>query len=293
VRARDGAVGVGIRQGAALPDDLAGKVSFVEERLTQFAGLLVAFSGGVDSSLVLALALRTLGRDRVLAVTAAGPVASPDDARWATDVAAELGAAHLVIDFPYLNIPGFAENLPDRCYLCRRRLYEELEALRRSRGLAAVVDGAIAADADDYRPGLRAATEAGVVSPLAEAGFSKEEVRDVCRALGLSVAERPASPCLASRFPYGERISEEALGMVAEAEAHLRRCGFPGVRVRHHQGSVARIEVPAEEITRLATEPLRGQVTEALRSLGYLHVAVDMRGFRSGSLSEGLEAGLE
>lgn len=275
----------------SLPADLAQKLGAVETRLTQCPSLLVAFSGGVDSSLLLALALRALGRDRVLAVTATGVVASADDGEWARAGAAELGATHLVIDFPYLDIPGFTDNPPDRCYLCRRRLYEELEVLRRERDLAAIVDGAIAVDADDYRPGLRATAEAGVISPLAEAGFSKDEVRGVCRALSLSVAERPASPCLASRFPYGERITEEALHMVGEAEAHLRGCGFPVVRVRHHGGGVARIEVPREEIPRLVAEPLCGEVTEALRALGYLHVAVDMRGFRSGSLNESLDTG--
>lgn len=273
------------------PSDLAQKLRAAEACLIRFPSLLVAFSGGVDSSLLLALALRALRRDRVLAVTATGVVASADDVGWATAVAAELGAAHLVIDFPYLDIPGFADNPPDRCYLCRRRLYEEFQALRVQRGLAALVDGAIAVDADDYRPGLRATAEAGVLSPLAAAGLNKEEVRAACRALGLSVAERPASPCLASRFPYGEGITAEALHMVGEAEAYLRGCGFSVVRVRHHQGGVARIEVPREEIPRLVAEPLCGEVTKALRALGYLHVAVDMRGFRSGSLNEGLDTG--
>ncbi len=261
----------------------------VEHRLAQYQGLLVAFSGGVDSSLLLALAMRALGAERVLAVTATGTVGSEEDGKWATAVVGRLGTRHTIVPFDYLAIPGFAVNPPDRCYLCRTRLYALLETIRAEEGLDAIVDGGIVDDSGDYRPGMRATAEAGVRSPLAEAGFTKDEVRAACRELGLEVAERPASPCLASRFPYGETITEESLGMVAEAEALLRRLGFPVCRVRHH-GLTARIEVPATQIARLSAEPLRSEVNGALRDLGYAYVCVDLAGFRSGSLNEVLPA---
>ena len=268
-------------------DPLNEKTRLVEQRLSQFDGVLVAFSGGVDSSLLLALAVRALGAERVLAVTATGSVASEDDEEWARSVAAGLGARHRIVPFDYLAIPGFAANPPDRCYLCRGRLYAVLETIRAEEGLDAVVDGGIEDDSGDYRPGMRATAEAGVLSPLAEAGFTKEEVRAACRSLGLEVAERPASPCLASRFPYGEPITVEALKMVAAAESLLRRRGFPVCRVRHH-ADVARIEVPAARISELCAEPLRTELVEALRDLGYAYVCVDLLGFRSGSLNETL-----
>ena len=268
-------------------DPLNEKTRLVEQRLAQFGSLLVAFSGGVDSSLLLALAVRTLGAERVLAVTAAGAVGSEDDEEWARTVAARLEARHRVVPFDYLGIPGFAANPPDRCYLCRRRLYATLETIRVEEGFDAVVDGGIGDDSGDYRPGMRATAEAGVLSPLAEAGFAKEEVRAVCRALGLEVAERPASPCLASRFPYGEPITIEALQMVAAAESLLRRRSFPVCRVRHH-GNVARIEVPAARISELSADPLRTELVTTLKALGYAYVCADLLGFRSGSLNETL-----
>jgi uncharacterized protein len=259
-----------------------------KEILARFSDVLVAFSGGVDSSLLLALAAHSLPPERVLAVTAVGAVVSAEDEKWARSVAGELGVTHCLLTLDYLDIPGFAANAPKRCYVCRRALYVALEELRRKRGLEVVLDGVIAGDAGDYRPGLRAAAEAGVRSPLAEAGFTKEEVRAACRALGLAVAERPASPCLASRFPYGEPITAEALRMVGRAETLLREWGFREVRVRHH-GRLARIEVPVEQVPSLVEEPLRSQVMGGLRELGYLHVCVDLLGFRSGSLNEALD----
>lgn len=222
-------------------------------------------------------------------MTATGTVSSEDDGRWAAAVAAGLGARHVVMPFDYLAIPGFAANPPDRCYLCRRSLYEVLETVRAAEGLDAVVDGGIEDDSGDYRPGMRAAREAGVRSPLAEAGLIKDEVRAACRELGLEVAERPSSPCLASRFPYGEVIAEDALKMVAEAEALLRGLGFPVCRVRHH-GRVARVEVPAAQIAELTAEPVRSKAEGALRDLGWAYVCVDLAGFRSGSLNEVLSS---
>lgn len=251
---------------------------------------MVALSGGVDSSLLLALAIRALGPDRVVAVTALGPIETAEVAGSAEQVARLTGAKHRIVDRDPMDIPGFAGNEPERCYVCRRQLYVELERIRREEDLAAILDGAIADDSDDYRPGSRAALEAGVIRPLADAGLTKEEVRAISRDLGLPTADRPASPCLASRFPYGERITHEDLNMVAQAEAFLHEQGFPIVRVRHH-GPLARIEVPTEQIALLAAEPLRSEVTQRLHDLGYTYVCLDLLGFRSGSLNEVLPKG--
>jgi uncharacterized protein len=244
----------------------------------------------VDSSLLLALALEALGPAGVLAVTASGPVESAADLGSARNVAELLGARHIFIEQDPLQIPEFPLNTPQRCYVCRRQLYAALEIIRVEQNLAAIVDGAIADDSQDYRPGSKAAEEIGVKRPLADAGLTKDEVRAVSRTLGLPTADKPASPCLASRFPYGEPITLERLQTVEKAEAVLHEAGFPIVRVRYH-GTIARIEVPAERIAELAAEPLRSTVNVALRALGYAYVCVDLQGFRSGSLNEVLDAG--
>jgi uncharacterized protein len=275
-------------------DPVTCKISTVEERIGAVNGAVVALSGGVDSSLLLALAARTLSPDKLVAVTAVGSVESKDDIASATALTRRLDVAHDCIALDSLQIPGFADNTPLRCYLCRGQLYVALEDIRKKHGFAAVLDGAIADDRQDYRPGLQAAQEAGVLHPLAEAGFSKEEVREASRRLRLPTAERPASPCLASRFPYGEKITLEALQTVARAEELLHAWGFPVVRVRHHDGGrLARVEVPAEQVCRLCEAPLRSQLTGALKDLGYTYVCLDLVGFRSGSLNEVLDLDAE
>ncbi len=268
------------------------KMAQVETRVSGLAGAVVALSGGVDSGLLLALSARVLPINRLIAVTATGPAASEADSESAQALAAGLQVPHDCIVLDPLEIEGFADNSPLRCYLCRRQLQEALERIRVQHGFEAVLDGVIADDHLDYRPGLRAADEAGVLHPLAEAGFSKEEVREASRRLGLPTSDRPASPCLASRFPYGEKITPDGLQMVARAESLLHDRGFPIVRVRHHdQGRLARVEVPAAELVRLCEEPLRSEITVALRALGYIFVCADLMGFRSGSLNEVLPPG--
>ncbi len=261
------------------------KTKAVEAALAQLDGVVVALSGGVDSSLLLALAIRALGAERVLAVTAASAVESEDDLESARAVAQTVGAVHRVINLDPLEIPGFSLNTPRRCYVCRQQLFDALETIREEIGFEAVADGAIADDSEDYRPGSQAADEAGVRHPLADAGLTKAEVRSMSRDLGLPTSERPASPCLASRFPYGEPITLETLKTVAKAESVLHGLGFPVVRVRHH-GRLARIEVPAGEVSSIIDEPSRSTIVDALRELGYAYVCVDLLGFRSGSLNE-------
>jgi len=246
--------------------------------------VVVALSGGVDSSLLLALAVEEAGPERVLAATIAGVVDTDEDLGTAAALAASLGVEHRVMRLNELEIDGFAKNPPERCYLCRCQMCTALAALAADSG-AVVVDGANADDLADFRPGLRAAAERGVRHPLAEAGLTKNEIRVAARALGLPTWNRPASPCLASRFPYGERITLEGLRMVAAAEALLRSHGFDVVRVRH-EGRTARIEVPADRLAEIASAPLREELDAGLRRLGYAYVCVDLRGFRSGSLNE-------
>ena len=248
---------------------------------------VVAFSGGVDSTVLLALALSELGYERVLAATVHGDVHTTEELEAARLVAVTLGARHVVVETRELLVPGFAQNPPDRCFLCRSDMYGKLWDLARAEGLREVVDGANRDDGADYRPGMQAAKALGVRSPLAEAGLGKQEVRGLARELGLANWDRPASPCLSSRFPYGEEITTAKLAMVEAAEVSLRKLGFGTARVRHH-GDLARVEVPKDRVAQAAGESCRNAIVESLRRVGYTYVALDLQGFRSGSMNETL-----
>ncbi len=266
------------------------KEALVRTLLGELAPVLVAFSGGVDSTVLLKLALDELGPGRVLAVTAHGDVHTQEELAAAREAAARLGARHLVIHTKELAIPGFATNPPERCFLCRGTMYGRLVDMARAEGLKTVIDGVNHDDGADYRPGVRAAAARGVRSPLAEAGLSKQEVRALGKRLGLSNWDLPASPCLASRFPYGEEITPAKLRAVAEGERYLKTLGFSDVRVRHH-GDLARVEVSGDDIARAAEGSIRRGIVSHLRDLGYVYVTLDLGGFRSGSLNEVLGTG--
>jgi uncharacterized protein len=250
---------------------------------------VVAFSGGVDSSVVLALAVEQLGADGVLAVTSRSETYVEEELREATRLAERLGAEHCVIETRELDIPGFSSNPPDRCYHCKAELFGRMLDIAGDRGFAAVVDGANLDDRGDHRPGIDAADELGVRHPLMESGLRKDAVRALARELGLPNWDKPAMACLSSRFPYGEPITRERLDMVARAEAFLRGAGYRQLRVRHH-GITARIEVPKEQVAGLAAdEDLRVELVSHLKNIGYRYVTLDLEGFRSGSMNEALE----
>nr|MDQ5810233.1 ATP-dependent sacrificial sulfur transferase LarE [Actinomycetota bacterium] len=233
---------------------VAGEV--LGKRLEQLEGIvapygsaLVAFSGGVDSSLALAIAARALPKDKVLAVTSNNETYLPSELDLARDFAAKLGVEHLVVNTRELDDPNYASNPTNRCYFCKSTLYTDLAKLASERGYACVVDGANKDDEGDYRPGRKAAKELGVVSPLSVAGVGKAEVRELAKHLGLPSWDKPALACLSSRFPYGQEITPEKLSQVARAEEFLRKEGFRQVRVRHH-GEIARLEVAPAEMER-------------------------------------------
>lgn len=258
----------------------------LRETLRGCERLLVAFSGGVDSSFLLRVAVEQLG-DRVIALTTQSPTAVDDDLALAVALAAEWNVRHLVLDANELEIPGYAANPTNRCYFCKDRLYDICWEQARQLGIAIVVDGVNRDDLGDYRPGLQAASEQAIRHPLAEVGLTKQEIRAASRELGLPTWDKPSSPCLSSRFPYGTEITLEGLRRVGAAERVLHRLGFRECRVRFHD-PVARLEVPADDLQRLASPEVREEVLRQLRALGFRYVTMDLQGFRTGSLNEGL-----
>ena len=247
---------------------------------------VVAFSGGVDSSLVAALAARALG-ERALAVTAVSPALATGELEGARAVAAAVGIAHRTITTDELAREGYRRNDEQRCYHCKSELYDRLLALAEREQYAAVLSGANADDTGDWRPGLRAAAEHGVRHPLLEAGVGKEEVRRLARELGVPSAGKPASPCLASRLPYGTEVTPAALAQVDRAEQALKALGFRVLRVRHH-GELGRVEVAADELPRALADCDR--VVAAVRAAGFARAEIDETPFRSGSLNRSLFA---
>jgi uncharacterized protein len=255
-------------------------------RLEGFPSLIVAYSGGVDSAYLAWAAAQTLG-DRALAVTADSASYPERHRRMALDIAERFHLRHEVIRTDELDRPEYRANAGDRCYHCKHELYTRLTGLARARGYAAVADGSNADDRGDYRPGRRAAAEFGVVSPLDEAGLTKADIRSLSRAAGLPSWDEPASACLSSRIPYFSEVTEEKLRVIEAAEDAVRACGFRVIRVRHH-GEIARLEVARDEMSRLLDPEVADRVTAALKALGFRYVAVDLKGYRLGSLNEGL-----
>ncbi len=250
--------------------------------LSTVSGAVVAFSGGVDSSFLLCTAREVIG-ERVLAVTASSETYLEEEVENARELARAMGVRHLVVRTRETELPAFSSNPPDRCYHCKRELLSTLWDVARAEGLECVLEGSTASDLLEHRPGMRAAAELGVRSPLQEAGLTKAEIRELSRQAGLPTWNKPPMACLASRFPYHTPITEAGLRAVARAERSLRALGVKLVRVRHH-GTVARIEVAPEEISTVLG--FREEVVRLVKAAGYVYVALDLQGYRSGSMDE-------
>jgi pyridinium-3,5-biscarboxylic acid mononucleotide sulfurtransferase len=263
----------------------------IELKLAQLRNLfvemeqaLIAYSGGIDSSLVAKVAYDVLG-DRALAVTAKSPSLLPEELTDAIDQAQSIGITHQIVETHELDNPNYASNPVNRCYFCKSELHDTLKPLAAKLGYLYVIDGVNADDLQDYRPGIQAAKERGARSPLAELGITKLEVREMAKFLGLSYWNKPAQPCLSSRFPYGEEITIPKLNRVGRAEIYLRRLGYENVRVRS-TGDTAKIELPAELIQQFVANTNLSEVTTVFQSFGFLYITLDLEGYRSGKLNQ-------
>ncbi|MDH5751747.1 MAG: ATP-dependent sacrificial sulfur transferase LarE [Deltaproteobacteria bacterium] len=266
-------------------EDLKRKLGLLSGWITSQESVIVALSGGVDSTLVAYLAHRSLGR-RSLAVTSGSPALKRSDLALTTRLTSGWGMAHRVIHTAEMENPGYSSNPQDRCYHCKNTLYADLERIAEQEGYKIVLSGTNSDDAEDFRPGLRAAREHGVQAPLALFALGKDDVRALAALLGLPNHDKPQSACLASRVPYGQPITVGALGMVEAAEGLLQSAGIGQSRLRHH-GTVARIEVSPEDFPRLLAQ--RERIVSGLKELGYAYITLDLEGFRSGSMNEVLE----
>lgn len=268
-----------------LEPELADKTRKLQQILLGMGSVLVAYSGGVDSALVLKMAGLILGHEKGAGCLAVSPSIPPREIELAKKHASEMGANLIVVQTNEMEREGYVENSPQRCYFCKNTLFTELTDEAEKRGFACIADGFNMDDLGDHRPGMRAAKELEVRSPLQEAGMGKADIRALSKALGLPTWNKPAAACLSSRIPYGTPVTVEALEKIGKAEEILQDMGFSGVRVRHYD-NMARIEVPVADLTRFVQEPARTRISEALHTIGYNYVTLDLDGYRTGSLNE-------
>lgn len=261
------------------------KLIQLKKTLRKMKSLMIAYSGGVDSTFLLKIAQEELGnKNKILAVTACSAIFLPEEMKIAQQITQKLQVKHQIIDTTQLDNPSFFTNPPNRCYYCKKELFSKLSYLAKENGLNFVVDGSNLDDLGDFRPGMQAAKELGIRSPLIEVGLSKEEIRNLSRKMGLPTWNKPSQACLASRFPYGTKITRTALRKVAEAETFLKTLGISQVRVRYY-GAWARIEVPVSQISRLVNEKIRSILIEKFKHIGYTYITLDLEGYRQGSMN--------
>ena len=267
--------------------EIIAKKRRLEKIISSYDKLIVCFSGGVDSTFLLAVAQQALPQ-RVLAVTAVSPLIPPEEIEAAKKFTSQKKIEHLIIESSILETTAFTANTPERCYHCKKHILDQIAGIAARRGIAWVAHRANCDDLKDYRPGMRAAQENKILAPLIDAGLKKREIRLLARKMGLENWDKPPQPCLATRIPYGEAVTPEALAMVARAENVLLKSGFSACRVRLH-GKMARIEVAPHRIDEIAAEPLRRELAEAFKAIGFDFVALDLEGYVTGSMNRQLK----
>ncbi|MFH0976729.1 MAG: ATP-dependent sacrificial sulfur transferase LarE [Spirochaetota bacterium] len=263
------------------------KLEKLKNNIVRYDKAAVAFSGGVDSAFLLAVCADILKKDKLVAITASSETYTALELVSAREFANRIGVRHSILQTDELSDPVFLSNPEDRCYVCKKSFYSKAIAFIKDMGISVLLDGTNADDSSDYRPGYAAARELGIISPLMQEGFTKDDIRTYSKKMNLPSWDKPANPCLASRIPYGNAITKEKLQAIAKAEEFIRSLGFNIVRVRHHD-RLARIEIPASGLLRFMQDDNRKQVDQYLKSLGFIWIAVDIEGYRTGSLNSAI-----